>query len=322
MSVFRPFNGLRPRRDLAKEIASPPYDVIDSEEARKAAEGDKYTFLHVVKPEIDLDPEIDLYDEIVYRKAAENFNSFKENGWLIKDRTPSFYVYSQKMGDHLQTGIVGCVSVEDYYNNVIRKHEFTRKQKEDDRTRHVATLNANAGPVFLTYRSDSSIDKIIARITSEQPEYDFTSSDGVTHTFWIVDDNKTINEIRGIFDDIPVLYVADGHHRSASAARVGAERKAANPNHTGEEEYNFFLAVLFPHNQLKILPYNRAVKDLAGLSEQDFLKKISESFFITELADNDTPSPKAPATFGMYFKGKWYRLEAKSGSFIPIGRTN
>ena len=322
MSVFKPFRGLRPPAELAEKIASPPYDVIDSDEARKLAEGDEFTFLHVVKPEIDLDPEIDLYDDRVYAKAAENLDGFVSKKWLVQDAEPHFYAYRQRMGDHSQVGLVGCVSVHDYYNDLIKKHEFTRKQKEDDRTRHVSTLNANAGPVFLTYRSHPEIDRLVSEVTKGEPEYDFTAPDGVVHTFWVIDNPEFTGRIEELFADLPCLYVADGHHRSASAARVGAERKAANPSHTGDEEYNLFLAVLFPDDQLSILPYNRAVKDLAGLSENLFFDRIKEKFVVELLGDEERQSPSEPRKYGMYIGGAWYRLTAREKTFDvsdPVG---
>lgn len=315
MAIFKPFRGLRPPADLAAKIASPPYDVIDSDEARELAEGDEHTFLHIVKPEIDLDPAVDLYDDRVYAKAAGNLETFISKKWLVQDEKPRFYAYRQRMGDHSQVGLVGCVSIIDYFNDLIKKHEFTRKQKEDDRTRHVNILNANAGPVFLTYRSDPAIDKLVSEVATGEPEYDFTAPDGVVHTFWVIDDQESNGKIEKLFGDLPCLYVADGHHRSASAARVGFERKDANPSHTGEEEYNLFLAVLFPNDQLSILPYNRAVRDLAGLSEDAFFNKVKEKFDVAPIESVASASPGNPREYGMYLDGAWYRLAAKEETF-------
>ncbi|MFX0066102.1 MAG: DUF1015 domain-containing protein [Candidatus Hermodarchaeota archaeon] len=315
MVVFRPFKAVRPaNQELARKIASFPYDVINSDEAREIAKGNEYSFLHIVKPEIDLDPSVDLYDEKVYATAKANFERFRKNKWLIQDDIPHFYVYRQIMDDRSQYGLVGCISGDDYWTDKIKKHELTRKSKEADRIKHVDTVNANAGPVFLFYNRDEIVTKIIENTTQKPPLYDFTSSDGIRHTVWQIE-NKFNLEISEAFAKIPFIYVADGHHRTASGAIVAKRRKEANPHHTGEEEYNFFLAVLFPGDELKILDYNRVVKDLRGLSSQEFLEKVSEKFEITEEFTDRKPSRKR--TFGMYLDGKWYLLTVKKGTYDP-----
>ncbi|MFX1251366.1 MAG: DUF1015 domain-containing protein [Promethearchaeota archaeon] len=313
MVVFRPFKAVRPaNQELAQKIASFPYDVINSDEAREIAKGNEYSFLHIVKPEIDLDPSVDLYDEKVYATAKANFERFQKNNWLIQDDTPHFYVYRQIMKGRSQYGLVGCVSGDDYWADKIKKHELTRKSKEEDRIKHLETVNANAGPVFLFYNRDEAITKIIEKNIQEMPLYDFTSSDGIQHTVWQIN-SKFNQEISTSFTKIPFIYVADGHHRTASGAIVAKKRKEANPNHTGEEEYNFFLAVLFSGDELKILDYNRVVKDLKGLSSQKFLEKVSEKFEITgEFVDR---KPSRKKTFGMYLDRKWYLLAVKEGTY-------
>jgi len=311
MSTFRPFKGLRPRRELAEQIASPPYDVINSEEAREMAAGNPLSFLHVVKPEIDLDPSIDLYDDRVYAKAAENFDRLIDEGHMVQDGEPSYYVYAQEMGGHRQVGIVGCASADDYFNDVIRKHEFTRPDKEKDRTRHVDTLDANAGPVFLTYRASEVVDALVAEITATDPTNDFTA-DGVRHILWPVAEPAWVEKVEQAFAGIQVLYVADGHHRSASAASVRNWRQEKNPGHTGDEEYNFFLAVVFPHDQMQIMAYNRVVEDLNGMSPAEFLARAGEKFEVSEAA---SPVPASPQQFCVYLEGKWHLLSARAGSF-------
>lgn len=313
MSVnVKPFRGFRPRPEKARQIASPPYDVLNSEEARKMAQGEPLSFLHVVKPEIDLSPDIDLYDDRVYAKGEENFKNLRE-GHFIEEEKACFYLYQQRMGDHVQAGIVGCSSVEDYVQDRIKKHELTREDKEADRTRHVRTLNANTGPVFLTYQAVPAIDALVEKVKTSQPIYDFESPDGVGHTFWKIDDDAAISTLHEEFTKVPCLYVADGHHRSASAANVGVERRGANSSHTGEEEYNFFMTVLFPHDQLKILDYNRVVKDLGGLTRDQFLEKVGANFDVEKM--DAQVKPMSAKAFGMYLEGDWYRLVAKKSSF-------
>lgn len=311
MSDVRPFRALRPRPDLAARVAAPPYDVINSEEARQMAEGNEISFLHINKPEIDLPREVDIYDDRVYATGARNLRRFMAAGVFLREKEPRFYVYQQRMGGHVQAGMVVAASCQEYADGLIKRHEFTRKDKEDDRTRHTHELNANAGPVFLTYRKRPDIDAIVDGIRKGSPTYDFVAPDGIVHTVWIVPAEQA-ERIRAAFGQVPALYVADGHHRAASAARVGLERKAANADHRGDEPYNYFLAVLFPHDQLRILDYNRVVKDLGGLSEKEFLKKVGEKFTVAQASE---PRPDAPRRFGMFLGGKWHRLEAKPGTF-------
>ncbi len=315
MVQIREFAALRPREDLAAEVASPPYDVLDSREARGAARGKPLSFLHVVKPEIDLPEDVDPYDGSVYRRGRENLDRLIEEGVLIFDPQPALYFYRQVMGNHSQIGLVAGASIEDYENDRIKKHEHTRADKEADRIRHVETLNANTGPVFLTYPAQRRIDELAETVASAPPLYDFTADDGIRHTVWKVAREETVEEIKAIFAGLDRLYVADGHHRSASAARVGQKRREADPDHTGEEEYNFFLAVLFPHDQLRIMDYNRVVADLAGLTPEEFLRRVEDNFDIEPSPGNQPCRPPARHEFGMYLEGKWYRLTARPGSF-------
>ncbi len=313
MVTIRAFKGMRPKKEFAEKVASFPYDVINSDEARELAKGNPISFLHVVKPEIDLPREVDLYDDKVYAKGAENFKKMINSQVLIQDEKPFLYIYKQKMGDHEQYGLVSCVSADEYNNNIIKKHEHTRKAKEDDRTKHVLTLNAN-DPVFLTYRDRTNIDSIIANhVKNNKPEYDFIKEDKITHTLWVIKDNKTIDSLIQHFSEIDFLYVADGHHRSASAARAKAEREKNDPNPNPEKEYNYFLAVIFPATQLMIMDYNRLVFSLNGNSKEQFLKKVEEKFEIID--KNCEPSPKKLKEFGMYLDGTWYQIRAKSGTF-------
>jgi uncharacterized protein (DUF1015 family) len=312
MSIVKPFKGLRPPKELAPKVASLPYDVMNSEEAREIAKDNPQSFLHIVKPEIDLDPSINLYDEKVYNKAAENFKMFQENGWLVKDEKHSLYIYKEVMDGRTQIGLVGCVSAEEYWDGKIKKHEFTRKAKEEDRLKHVDVVNANAGPVFLTYPAQIQIDTLINEAIKAEPDIDFTSEDGVEHTLWAISDPEWLQKIMAEFEKLQALYVADGHHRTQAAARLAKIRKEKNPDHTGDEEYNYFLAVIFPHNHLHIMDYNRVVKDLNGHRDEEFLKKIEEKF---EIEKTDYKKPTQANTFGMYLKGTWYKLTAKPESF-------
>ncbi len=314
MADIRPFRALRPRPDLVDRVASPPYDVVSSDEARAMAAGNELTFLHVNKPEIDLPPEVSLYDDRVYAQGARNLRRFIAEGILVREDRAAFYVYQQRMGDHVQAGLVCAASCQDYADGVIKRHEFTRPDKEDDRTRHTHELNANAGPVFLTYRQDDAIDAAVEKVRAAEPLYDFVSDDGIGHTVWTVPESEQ-ESLRAAFGAVPALYVADGHHRAASAARVGLERKAGNPAHRGDEPYNYFLAVLFPHDQLKIMDYNRVVKDLAGLAPDAFLGRIRDAF---DVAESDSGRPDGPRQFGMFLGDRWYRLTAKDGSY-PAG---
>lgn len=311
MATVKPFRGYRPAAQ-AERIACPPYDVINSREAREMAKGNPFSFLHVEKPEIDLPEEVDLYDARVYAKGRENLDNFIARGLLVQDSKPCFYIYAQTMNGRTQYGLVAAVSAQEYDDGVIRKHELTRKDKEADRTRHVDTLSATTGPVFLTYPDQPEMDARVQALAQKAPAYQFTTPDGIGHSFWVMDDDKDIAAVTKIFERLPVLYIADGHHRSASAAAVARKRKAANPHHTGQESYNFFLAVIFPSNQLYIMDYNRLVKDLNGLDKAQFLEKVHEKF---EVEKTGQPRPGARHQFGMYLDGEWYTLRAKDGSF-------
>ena len=313
MPDIKPFKGLRPDQKYADKVAAPPYDVLNSEEARELAKDDPYSFLHVSKPEIDLPVDIDGYDERVYEKGVENLKKLIAEKVLIQDEEPCFYIYRQIMGDHVQSGIVAAASVEDYNNGIIKIHEYTREDKEQDRAKHVDMLSANTGPVFLTYHAQNSINALVEKIQKNDPLYDFTSSDGIRHTVWKVADKNIIKAIISEFDALDYLYISDGHHRSAAASRVQKIRKEQNPNHTGNEEYNYFLTVIFPDDQMYIMDYNRVVKDLNGLSDDEFLKKISEKFEIEKQSSQYKPEMKH--SFGMYIDGVWYKLCAKPGIF-------
>ncbi len=315
MVRIKPFYGLRPQPGLENRIASKPYDVLNSEEARKEAAGNPYSFLHVVKSEIDLPESLSVYDPRVYEKAADNLNSFVEKKWLIRDNEPCLYVYCQIMGDHVQYGLVSVVHVDDYLSGKIRIHELTREVKERDRINHVDRTNANTGPVFLTYQSIASINNIVKNVCNEKPLYDFTAEDGIIHKFWSIKDTTSIDLLVRHFASLDYAYVADGHHRSKSAALVGKMRREANPHHTGNEEYNWFLAVLFPHDQLKILDYNRVVKDLNGLSTDEFLEKIREKFDLVRVCCASSAKPREKHFFGMYLDEQWFLLKAGKDTF-------
>jgi len=322
MAVLKPFKGLRPPVELASKVASRPYDVLNSEEAREEAKGNPYTLLHIIKPEIDFPAGTDEHSEPVYQKAAENLDIWRNNGWLVKDAKDSLYIYAQTMEGRTQYGIVGCASVDDYLKGVIKKHELTRADKEEDRMKHVRITNANMEPVFFAYPAVKELDDIVADIVAKQlPVYDFVAEDGFGHHFWLVDNDQTIDKIVKLFAKIPATYVADGHHRTAAAALVGKEKRAENPNHTGDEEYNYFLAVHFPDNQLKIIDYNRTVKDLNGLSATALIDKIGEDFEIQKMG-TEIYKPDQLHTFSMYLKGEWYKLVTKTGCYNdndPIG---
>ncbi|MBW6515283.1 MAG: DUF1015 family protein [Candidatus Cloacimonetes bacterium] len=317
MALIRAFKGFRPRKDMVEKVASPPYDVINSEEARELAKGNPYSFLHVVKSEIDLPEDTDHYSDLVYQTAKENLHNMINQGIFVEDKEPSLYLYQQQMGDHKQIGLVACASIDDYEKDIIKKHELTRADKEQDRIKHVDTLNANTGPVFLTYPADPEIDNTVSRLITQEPEYHFQTDDSVYHTLWHISDPQVIDFFVSKFAHIPALYVADGHHRSASAYKVGQIRKAANPNHTGNEEYNFFLSVLFPGEQLKILDYNRVVKDLNGLTNEQFLQRVKEQFVVDEMPTGTQYKPNSKHTIGMYLAGSWYKLTPKEGTYQP-----
>lgn len=317
---IKPFAGIRPPKDLAAEVASRPYDVLNSAEA-KAEAGEK-SLLHIIKPEIDFDPIADEHSQPVYDKAVENFKLWQERGWLVQDDMEMYYVYAQTMDGRTQYGLVAAANVDDYMTGKIKKHELTRKDKEEDRMIHVRIQNANIEPVFFAYPDVDEMNEIVENIVKNQePEYDFVADDGFGHTFWAIRDADVNARITEIFAQIPALYVADGHHRTAAAALVGAEKRAANPNHTGMEEYNYFLAVIFPESQLKIIDYNRVVKDLNGLTVEEFLMRLSESFDVKEMGA-EIYKPNALHNFGMYLDGRWYSLTAKAGTYDdndPIG---
>ena len=321
MAVVRPFRGLRPKAEFAEKVAAPPYDVINSNEARELAKTNPYSFLHVNKPEIDLPQDLDPYHRDVYTQGAKNLKRLIDDQILRQDEKPAFYLYRQVMDTHVQLGLVACVSVEEYKQNKIKKHELTRVEKEDDRLNHILSLNAQTGPVFLTYRADKSIDALFNKLTKADSVYDFKSDDNIQHTVWIIADLQTIKDIEAKFSAIETLYVADGHHRSAAAKRASDHFKQKNAHHSGNEEYNFFLSVIFPHNQMYIMDYNRVVKDLNGLSEEEFLDKLSLKFLVREFARSEGYKPKAKHDFGMYMNGMWYRLSAIPGSWDPTHPT-
>jgi uncharacterized protein (DUF1015 family) len=309
MAIIKPFRGLRPPQDLARKVAALPYDVMDVAEARAMAAGNPDSFLHVSRPEIDLPDEIDCHDEAVYVQGQENLAEFIRRGVLIQEQQECFYVYRQRMGTITQTGLVVCASVDDYQSGVIKKHEHTRADKEEDRVKHIDYLDANDEPVFYLSRSCAEVEGIIEGVTGNVPEYDFVSNDGVAHTLWVIDDKALIGRLTVLFEAIPRLYVADGHHRSAAAGRVRELRRAKYPGHTGQEEYNFFLTVIFPENQLNIMPYNRAVKDLNGHSLAEFIVHIKSSFEV--VVARETVIPQSRHNFGMYLDGHWYKLQAR-----------
>jgi uncharacterized protein (DUF1015 family) len=323
MALVKPFRGVRPPADMASEIACLPYDVMNSEEAAVMARGREKSLLHITKSEIDLPKGTDVHSEEVYNKAFENFTEWQKRGWLVQDTEPHFYIYAQTMNGRTQYGIVGAAAVADYLSGVIKKHELTRPDKEEDRMVHVRVNNANIEPVFFAYPAVSELDNIVESIVGKQkPEYDFVAEDGIGHHFWVVWDEKTNREIENIFAvKVPFTYVADGHHRTAAAALVGKEKMDKNSAHRGDEEYNFFMAVHFPDDQLRILDYNRLVKDLNGMTAGQLLTKLEESFEIAEKG-TDTYKPDRLHNFGMYLNGKWYSLTAKEGTYNnddPIG---
>lgn len=307
MAQIKEFRGLRPAKDLADKVAELPYDVLNSQEAKTIAKGNDYSFFHITKPEIDMPDNVNPYDKTVYAKGKENLDSFIHKGILKQDATPCLYIYTQIMEGRSQTGLVACVNVDDYYNDRVKKHELTREDKEQDRTVHLDTLNANTGPVFLLYREDGTKDKLFEKALRIKPENEFTARDGVTHIVRVIDDSELIAQFKDAFKN-DILYVADGHHRAASAARVGKIRREANKDYTGDEEFNWFLSVIFPHNQLTILPYNRVVADLNGLTTGEFFNKLETSFAIEQ---NNIKQPKELHTFSLYMNKKWYTLTPK-----------
>ena len=322
MAIIKPFRGIRPKRELVEKIASRPYDVLNSEEARAEAAGNEMSLYHIIKPEIDFPVGTDEHDEKVYRKAAENFEMFQKNGWLVQDSKENYYVYAQTMNGKTQYGLVVCAYVDDYMTGKIKKHELTRKDKEEDRMKHVRVNNANVEPVFFAYPHNNELDAIVKEVTKGKPEYDFVAElDGFGHTFWLIEDEAKIKRITEIFATIPSLYIADGHHRSAAAALVGDEKRRQNPAHKGNEEYNYFMAVCFPDDQLTIIDYNRVVKDLNGLTDEQFIEKLKKNFDV-ELKGKDIYKPSKLHNFSMYLSGNWYSLTAKAGTYDdkdPIG---
>ncbi len=322
MAIIKAFKGFRPKKEFVDKIVSRPYDVLNSEEAREEVKMNPHSFLHVVKPEVDLPLDVDLHSSIVYQKGKDNLMKLIDEGMFIQDSTECFYIYAQTMRGKTQYGIVGCAAVEDYMNNIIRKHELTRPDKEEDRMNHIRITNFNAEPVFFAFPQNKDLDTIISATIKDKAEYDFSTQDGVGHHFWVIRDKTIIKQIEKIFrEDIPYTYVADGHHRTAAAALVGNERKKNNKNHNGTEEYNYFLAVHFPANQLTIIDYNRLVKDLNGLIDTQFIEKISSSFVVEKKGDS-IYKPAYLHNFSLYLKGTWYSLTAKPGTFNdldPIG---
>ncbi len=311
MSVFRPFRAVRPKKEFASSVAALPYDVMNSEEAREKVQGNPYSFIHVDKAEVDLPEDTYLYSDEVYKKAAENLEALTLNGICFRESTPCFYIYRQIMGDVCQTGLVGCAAADDYINDIIKKHEFTRADKEEDRIRHVDTCNANTGPIFLAYRRNGEIDGIIDRYTALEPEYDFISEGDVRNIVWVISDEADCRIVENAFTDVENLYIADGHHRAASAVKVALKRREENPGFTGEEEFNFFLSVAFRAEELKIMDYNRLIKDKNGNTTEELLAKLGEIFTIEE--KNEAVHPDARHTFGFYCDKKWYKLTLKDG---------
>jgi uncharacterized protein (DUF1015 family) len=319
---IKPFRGVRPPKTMVQEVASRPYDVLNTEEARKEAEGNEKSLYHIIRPEIDFPAGKDEHDEDVYLKAAENYRMFCNKGWLLQDEKELYYIYAQTMNGKTQYGLVVAASVEDYMTGKIKKHELTRRDKEEDRMKHVRVTDANMEPVFFAYPENSEVHAIVERITASAPEYDFVSTDGVGHHFWLVKEDEDIRRITELFAAIPAMYIADGHHRSAAAALVGAEKARNNPNHRGDEEYNYFMAVCFPDSQLTIIDYNRVVRDLNGLSPQQFLTKLEKNFLV-EPTGSEIQKPKRLHNFSIYFDGRSFNVTAKPGTYDdndPIGQ--
>lgn len=321
MAKVKPFKGVRPPRQFVTDVASRPYDVLDSKEARKEAEGNPKSLYHIIKPEIDFGPDVDEHDPQVYGKAVENFRLFQDNGWLVQDQEDHYYIYAQTMDGRTQYGIVVAAWVNDYMEGRIKKHELTRRDKEEDRMKHVRVNDANIEPVFFAFPDNESLQQIIDTVTAEEPEYDFVAPDGFGHTFWVVNEPELIAAITEEFDKIPYLYIADGHHRSAAAALVGDEKAKSNPNHKGDEEYNYFLAVAFPASHLRIIDYNRVVRDLNGLTPQEFLVRLTNDF-IVEKKGKEIYKPSRLHNFALYLDGDWYSLTPREGRYDdndPIG---
>ncbi len=322
MAILKAFKGLRPPKEIAKQLASRPYDVLNSKEARVEAKGNEYSLLHIIKPEIDLPEGTDEHAPEVYDKAINNLNTFREKKWLVQDEEEHIYIYAQTMNGKTQYGIVGCAGVDDYLNNVIKKHELTRKEKEEDRMKMVRVTNANMEPVFFSYPAKPELDNLIMDYAkSHEAEYDFTAVDGVGHHFWVIKEKEVIDKVTSLFAEIPATYVADGHHRTAAAALVGKEKREQNPNYKGDEEFNYFLAVHFPDNQLSIIDYNRVVKDLNGMTADEFIEKLKTDFTVEKMGP-EIYKPDQLHTFSVYLEGNWYKLVAKQGTYNdndPIG---
>lgn len=321
MAIIKPFKGVRPPKNLVEQVASRPYDVLNSDEARKEAEGNEKSLYYIIKPEINFPVGTDEHEPKVYDKAAENFQLWQDRGWLVQDKKECYYVYAQTMNGKTQYGLCVGAYVDDYMTGKIKKHELTRRDKEEDRMKHVRINNANVEPVFFAYPHIDEVDAIVAKTVANAPEYDFVAPDGFGHHFWVIDDDATIARITELFAELPAFYIADGHHRSAAAALVGDEKRRNNPNHRGDEEYNYFLAVCFPDNQLNIIDYNRVVKDLNGLTEEQFLAAVAENFIVEEKG-TEIYTPNKLHNFSLYLGGKWYSLTAKEGTYDdkdPIG---
>ena len=321
MAKVKPFKGVRPPRELVEQVASRPYDVLNSEEARAEAAGNPMSLYHIIKPEIDFEPGMDEHDARVYDKAVENFRMFQDKGWLRQDEKENYYIYAQTMDGRTQYGFVVAAWVPDYMEGRIKKHELTRRDKEEDRMKHVRCNNANVEPVFFAFPDNEALEQIIRDVTAGEPEYDFTAPDGFGHTLWVISDPKMIEKVTEEFGKIPNMYIADGHHRSAAAALVGAEKAKNNPNHTGDEEYNYFMAVAFPASHLRVIDYNRVVRDLNGMTPAEFLKRLEENFIVEEKGV-ETYHPTGLHNFALYLDGKWYSLTAKPGTYNdddPIG---
>ena len=315
MAIVKPFKAFRPVERLVSEIAALPYDVMSSEEAREMVKDNKYSFLHVDRGEINLPQNVNMYETIVYKTARNVLNKMIDDGLYIQEDKPCFYIYEQIMNGRGQKGLVSCVSIDDYINNVIKRHEKTRNNKEIDRINHVDYCDAHTGPIFMTYRNNKEIEQIMNKWVMNKPIYDFISEDGNGHRVWIIDDDDEINKIEDLFKNVGNLYIADGHHRSASAVKVGLRRRQENPGYTGEEGFNYFLSIIYPDNELEVLDYNRTVKDLNGLSAPEFMEAVSKMFNISRSADNKAVKPKNKHEFGMYLDKQWYVLEAKDGTF-------
>ena len=322
MKLIKPFRAVRPTKELASQVASPPYDVVSRAEAREIAKGNPYSFLHINKPDIDLADDIDAHDPLVYQTGRSNLDEFLNSGVLVKDEVESFYLYRQIMGDHEQLGLVAIASVDAYDNGYIKIHEYTRPDKEEDRVKHMVELGAQVGPVFLTYKENSTLTRLMSKVTENNPEYNFIDECDVRHTFWAIQNREQIESIESTFEEVKSLYVADGHHRSAAAARARESYKNENKEHTGSESYNYFLVVIFPHSQMKILDYNRVLKDLNGMSAEQFISAIETDFIVEEVISEDDAKPSRPLEFGLYIEGSWYRLTLRSEIESTIRKDN